>query len=197
MCGFDWNCYVNFFNYGFGQQFVASLFATFIGAGLGVGGALWVNHFVESKNTKEKKIKILTALRSELHSCNTTLSNYLKGDDIWAYTGVIGSDLRDDIWQAFSDGGELNHINDTRLLAELANTYHNVKSVMKLADKIYQFLPLPNEIILPVYLNRVYEDLLSSISAGNTLTKDTIDIIDEVLKDPSKPLLYRQVGLWK
>lgn len=47
----------------------------------------------------------------------------------------MGLKLRDEVWEAFSDGGELAWIRDAALLATLADVYGKIKRIKYLTDK--------------------------------------------------------------
>ena len=130
-------------------------------------------------------------------SCCRTFEIYHHRNDLWNDSGIISSNLWEEIWQAFSDGGELKYIDDPRLLAELAHAYHIIRSVKNLADKIYQERASVKEIIPPNYLNKVFEDLSFLITSGEEYLEDTVGTINEVLKDPLKPLSDNTPKLWK
>ena len=87
---------------------LSNLIATFAGILIGLPAALWVDRVARKKNEKEKVkegkqriIKILTLLESELHD-NTEMMSRFHKDLSNNYFPV-----RTESWKAFSDGGEL------------------------------------------------------------------------------------------
>jgi hypothetical protein len=69
---------MEFFSIEFWQSFVSNTFATFIGAGLGVLGALWLSGYQEKSSEKERKKKILRLLFHELLVNTSYLSGFQK-----------------------------------------------------------------------------------------------------------------------
>lgn len=49
---------------------------------------------------------------------------------------VYTQSLQDQLWAAFSDGGELQYVNNPELLATLADAYHNVRHCIMLEHKV-------------------------------------------------------------
>jgi hypothetical protein len=180
---------MNFFNLPFWQSFVSNLLATIIGAGLGVFGALLLNRYVENRNKKERKKKILGVLLDETKENINIL-------DIWEKTGkdfnkpkttrepviYLYTFLYTESWDAFSNGGELEWIDDPLTLNILAANYNHINAVKYLANICINF----------AFANSQIYDLEPFMLAGkklegkahDTLTalKDTKNYLEEVLK---------------
>lgn len=124
-----------FFDVSFWQGFVGNLFATIIGLIVGIPVAFWINRRVETTTEKEKKKKILELLSPEIENNRVTLGSWRdNGGTDWTLT-TIGLKVRDEVWNAFSDGGELAWIRDATLLAKLADVYGKIKRIKYLSDK--------------------------------------------------------------
>ena len=143
-----------FFDFSFWQGFVGNLLATIVGVGIGIPVAFWINKRVGATTEKEKKSKILLSLSDEL-------SENLRYLDIWPedihemtkYINpdwIVGSCMKlgDEVWNAFSDGGELEWITDTVLLKELANVYGTIKRIKYFGDL---YLNAPPDSGIPRY----------------------------------------------
>jgi hypothetical protein len=129
---------MEFFNLEFWQSFVSNAFATFIGAGLGVLGALWLSKHLEESSEKERKKKILDLLFNELLINLSRLSGFQKSHTKHKEALILSALLRNESWMAFSDGGELEWIKDPKLLDDLSDAYYAIRSVMNLSDKYCQ-----------------------------------------------------------
>ena len=129
---------MEFFNLEFCQSFISNAFATFIGAGLGVLGALWLGKHQEESSEKERKKKILDLLFNELLINLSQLSGFQKSQTKHRDALTLSALLRNESWRAFSDGGELEWIKDPKLLDNLSDAYYAIRSVMNLSDKYCQ-----------------------------------------------------------
>jgi hypothetical protein len=129
---------MEFFSTEFWQSFVSNAFATFIGAGLGVLGALWLSKLQKESSEKERKKKILDLLFNELLINLTHLSGFQKSQIKHKDALTLSAILRNESWKAFSDGGELEWIKDPKLLDNLSEAYYAIRSVMNLSDKYCQ-----------------------------------------------------------
>lgn len=122
------------FDLSFWQSFISNLCATVIGVGLGIPVALWINRLIGKSTEKERKKKVLRLLHSELQTNLSYLANFSKEFYIHE-TGIYPALLRDELWRAFSDGGELEWIKDISILSALAEAYYMVRNVIYLAEK--------------------------------------------------------------
>ncbi len=129
---------MEFFNLEFWQSFISNAFATFIGAGLGVLGALWLGKHQEESYEKERKKKILDLLFNELLINLSQLSGFQKSQTKHRDALTLSALLRNESWTAFSDGAELEWIKDPKLLDNLSDAYYAIRSVMNLSDKYCQ-----------------------------------------------------------
>jgi len=129
---------MEFFSVEFWQSFVSNTLATFIGAGSGVLGALWLSRYQERSSEKERKKKILRLIQNELLGNVVQLSGFQKSEVKHREALTLSALLRNESWKAFSDGGELEWIKDPNLLDDLSEAYFAIRSVMNLSDKYCQ-----------------------------------------------------------
>lgn len=133
---------------------MGNLFATILGVLVGVPIALEVNRrqhestlaaaLAERRSDElERKRKVLTLLRSELSS---NLDGVLKrrapinsGQKREVYT----QSLQDQLWAAFSDGGELQYVNSPTVLASLADAYQHIRHCVMLEEKMLDAVHFP------------------------------------------------------
>jgi hypothetical protein len=126
---------MDFFNVNFWQGFLGNLLATILGVAIGIPVAFWINRRVETTTEHEKKQKILEQLLPEIEFNRTRISTWKdQGETGWTLI-TVGLKLRDEVWEAFSDGGELAWIRDATLLANLADVYGKIKRIKYLTDK--------------------------------------------------------------
>lgn len=131
------------FNIDFWQSFVSDTVATFLGVIVGIPIALWINNYQVSRTIKERKIKILQLLSTELQ---TNLDALQYWDRSVFNAGMLYSHLRNESWKAFSDGGELEWIKDLELLDLFAKTYFSIRSIQYLSEKYFSMSLLSNKI---------------------------------------------------
>ncbi|MBE7433913.1 MAG: hypothetical protein HS100_08340 [Anaerolineales bacterium] len=132
---FNPQLWLDFFNSQFWQNFLPNFASTLLGVVLGIPAALWINRFTEIKTKREKKNKILASLRNEIEYNLDTL-NYLVDNEknIILTDDLYGAMLMAEVWDTFSDGGELQWISDIELLGYLSITYGKIKEVKYLYD---------------------------------------------------------------
>jgi hypothetical protein len=193
MCELNLQCWLAFLNFDFWQSFVSNLLATLIGAGVGAGlgfyGALRLNKHLENVRRKETKSKILEVLLSEIKENLNTL-------DIWKNTGknfqdprtlrdpliVLYTNLYTDSWDAFSNGGELEWIDDPTTLDILGSSYHRVRDIKYLSDNCINFVFSENRIFDLGPLEIVGEKLNRKINAAILTLGDTKELLEILLK---------------
>jgi len=170
-----------FFDFSFWQNFASNSMATVIGVALGIPTALWINRFVEKQTTKERVEKIIRLLKDEL-SYNEIEFERWDGqlERVVNEIGIISSELRVELWQAYSDGGELEWIKDVVLVSMLADTYYSIRAVRTLADRYFDSLQFGDAGNLAL---EVRETLMEAIEYGNKSLKNTIKKIDDTLKN--------------
>ncbi len=131
----------------FWESFLSNALATFLGAIVGVPIALWLSGYQNRRTEKEKRKKILSLLKTELEYDQGHVSDWLTAQSPRAQTGILAGLLKDELWRAFSDGGELQWIKDISILDELSSAYDLVRAIRYLAEKHFdsvQFLTRGN-----------------------------------------------------
>lgn len=130
---------MDLFDFAFWQNFLSNSLATIVGVILGIPAAFWINRQVETTTEKKKKQQILRLLSPEIENNRNSIGIWKnQGESDWTLT-TIGLKLRDEVWNAFSDGNELTWINDIELLANLAEVYGKIKRIKYLSDKYVDF----------------------------------------------------------
>lgn len=155
------------------QDFVANWLATFLGIAIGVPLALWANNYQDKITEKERREKILKLLYSELNFNLLNLRAWFEDKNLIISTsGYFTAFMKDELWNAFSDGGEIQWIKDLTLLDLLSNAYFRVNCISNITEWVIAVGPTKTAI----YDNNTWFDLL----VANI--EDTIDHIQEALK---------------
>ncbi len=152
------------------SQFVSDLLATVVGAGLAIWSAIWLERRSlrgeetrQSKDRRNKSQKVLTLISYELNENLTALK--IIDDNI---SSTFRS-LRTESWKAFSDGGELQSIDNPDLLATISTAYATIRQFSALYDKYFDmtFFPDKNAYVLlaPVLLSHTIKLKIDAIDA--------------------------------
>jgi hypothetical protein len=157
------------------QDFGANWLATFLGIVIGVPLALWVNGYQEKNTETGRKKKILSSLYNELEYCKLELDRLIDEEVIKTESGTLSSVLRNEIWNAYSDGGELEWIRDVSLLAQIADSYYSIRAISSLADKYYDSV-IYSEGETP-RIHEVVNMLISAIAYGRDSVSKTMELI--------------------
>jgi hypothetical protein len=165
---------MHFFDIPFWQGFIGNLFATIIGVIVGIPVAFWINKRVEVSTEREKKKKILVMLSTELTQNKDVLVYWQERKQDYYEGKRYGALLRDEIWHAFSDGGEIQWIKDMTLLGAIANAYGEVKHIKYLYETLKRLYESdmewnPN---FGVKLSNVTDELWSSIQQTQELIEE-------------------------
>lgn len=122
----------------FWPDFLSNLLATLIGIVVGLPLALWLDRIARAKNEREKAHeakqrirKILSILLAEIEYNLEAMGRF--HEDI----SNNFSPVRLESWRAFSDGGELQWINDPELLNELSIGYSEIGHYSFVLEKYY------------------------------------------------------------
>jgi hypothetical protein len=120
------------------QNFLSNLFATLIALIIGIPIALWLERKRAAKERSSKKEeesrrtqKILQLIGTELQEDRAAVSQ-LHANPIHFHQPI-----KTELWDAFSDGGELQFINDPDLLASLSSAYSAIRHAKFLYDKYF------------------------------------------------------------
>jgi hypothetical protein len=112
-------------------------FATMIGALVGIGIALELYRWQEGQGHKARRLeerdhtaKILALIREELiYNRDQLLSSKVEADG-HPKRVVFAGGLKDELWNALSDGGELQWIRDLQLMYAISLAYHYVRRII-------------------------------------------------------------------
>lgn len=169
-----------------------NLFATMVGVIVGIPIALEINRRQQkAKDEKEENIrrqeefirmvKILKLINIELEF-NLLALKQRQPDKEDGNRKVFANSLKEELWKAFSDGGELHYIDDPQLLDIIATAYYNIRIVIYLEKKYFeathfpgiqiQQTKYPKDYILE-YLTQLDSDALKSIDNAMTKITDT------------------------
>jgi hypothetical protein len=163
----------------FWEQFWPQLIATIIGIAIGIPVALGINRYQERKTEKERKKKILSMLRNELMWNVSEINIRVKDEDkLKTESGIIASMLKDHMWKAFSDGGELQWIKNLVILGYLSESYYFIGGIKYLADKYYDSVQFSSKDASPRLSRDVYDTLWEAMSVGTNPMYESIDLIN-------------------
>lgn len=174
-----WGLYA--FGPDFLQDFGANWLATFLGLMMGIPLALWLSNYQEKSTEKEKKYKILASLKDELSYSVHELGRMLDDQVLKRESGVLSSLLRNELWRAYSDGGELQWIKDVDLLAQIADSYYCIRAIMDLSDRYYDSVQYATEEASPARIGEVFQTLKLAVDVGLRSIEDTIREINTTL----------------
>lgn len=138
----------------FVESTMGNLLATLVGVIVGIPIALSINrsqlateeaanHAKQVAEHKKRKDTILSLLRTELQQNLQDLHERMKEMQTSGKRAVFVNPLRDEVWGALSDGGEIKWIDDLDLLAHLAAAYHEIKNTIFLERKFLETLHFP------------------------------------------------------
>jgi hypothetical protein len=168
--------WVDFFNSPFWQNFLPNFASTLLGIVLGIPAALWINRLTEINTKKEKKNKILASLLNEIETNLHILEILINNEENINLTDdIYGPQLMDEVWDTFSDGGELQWISDIELLGYLSTTYGNIKEVKYLYDLYLHWntiVNMPQGPITRRLWNEIHGAYLFSLESINRINKD-------------------------
>jgi len=120
-------------------------------------------------------------LREELKHNADQVDIWQSSPDRSRTTGPLAAFLKDQLWRAFSDGGELSWVKDLDLLASISHSYYSIHAIHDLSEKHFnsiQFLAPGNSPALGLEML-----VLIGKQAGDTRTSigSTIQMIDKRL----------------
>ena len=132
----------------FVESAMGNLFATILGVLVGLPIALQVSRYQQSAAQAaaflEKSSEIAARRRKVLKLLREELQKNIDGlqERVAPITGggkrlVFTHSLRNQLWVAFTDGGELQYLDDPGLLATLAEAYHEVAYCILLEHKFF------------------------------------------------------------
>ena len=126
-----------------------------VGAGIGFFLARWLNKLQQkdtdkaeeerkAKESRMRKEKILRLLKKELETNDTYINQSIpisSRDSMKDFDTInfLSLGLSNEHWKAFSDGGELQWINDVETLSKLATAYHSIQMVKLSSSAIIRY----------------------------------------------------------
>lgn len=122
----------------FQEGAMGNLFATILGLVVGIPIALELNRqqqyaqniaatATRMAEEAQRKGKVLSLIQSELCRNQEEIICRRKPIESGGKREVHIGGLRDEMWSAFSDGGELQHVNNPEVLAAIAGVYHEIR----------------------------------------------------------------------
>jgi hypothetical protein len=164
-------------------NFFANFFSDLlIGAGLGFFLAWWLNKIqqkeadiAEKKQLEDerqaRKKRILELIYNELEANQKLLRQVSHREGIEANLDecyIVAHKLKNELWLAFSDGGELEWINNVGLVDTLAQAYFSIKTVQYSGRSYFQSRYLDEPKYGPVVAEHVGKFLNENVAASIT-----------------------------
>jgi hypothetical protein len=172
------------FDQAFCSDFLANLLATILGIAFGLPAALWLDRKARSRSERERKkeaheriTKIITVLRTELEDTDRAIDT-INDDLVNHYCPVTVES-----WNAFSDGGELQWLNDPDLLGTFSRTYASIKEYDFLFRQYARATFFPSSVGGPELKDRIYQSLLKQRDHARKLIGSTLVVIEQKLKE--------------
>ena len=139
----------------FRDSFLGNLLATIIGVIAGIPIALWVSRLQQNEQEKiennfkerevaEHTIKILSLVEKELGYNLSQLKKQKQGISDYGERFLPIDGQKDELWNAFSDGGELQWIKDLELLDMISMAYYDSRRVIHLEKLLLDAKRPPN-----------------------------------------------------
>lgn len=171
---------------------IGNWFATMIGALVGIVIAVEINRWGELQKAtelqfsrKRQKKKVLELLGREI-GINLREMNNRQSISSDSHRNLSAYKLKDELWRAFSDGGDLKWIDEVDLLEKLANVYYLTKTVNELKnvfDEVYKMQGLQQPSHQTVtYYRKVYKDLSDAENEFVRYGKFILDEIERKIK---------------
>jgi hypothetical protein len=164
-----------------------TIFATFLGAGLGVWGALLLSRRQDKKELLQEKQKeektrrrVIDVLITELILNEQILQGW-KNSTRRIVDTVKLARLKNEAWGAFRDGGELEFIKDPTLLWLLSEGYASISAIQKITDIYIEYARVVDPSL--TFANEVYLELDRAVQHALGMLKDNLDILNLELKE--------------
>jgi len=152
------------------SQFVSDLLATLIGAGVAIWSAIWIDHrsrrLSDESHFSQKKKRaqsVLTLLLRELTLDSEALKTI--DDNIPSTYRPLSTES----WRAFAQGGELESIDDPKLLHSIAQAYSYIDQFLFLYERFFDmsFFPSKNAYadLKPVLHNHTFKAKYDCVQA--------------------------------
>jgi hypothetical protein len=128
----------HFFIDEFWLDFMANFFATILGIIIGVPASILINTFQNAKEENERKNKIIKLLHDELIINQIHISSWKNSENRNYEALTLHAIIRTELWSTFSDGGELEWINDLDVLNALSDVYFALDSICLISKMIFE-----------------------------------------------------------
>ena len=168
------------FDISFWSNSLANLIATIIGIGIGLPIAFWIDRVARRRNDADKTkeahqrgLKILTLLKFELEGNLTSVDEF--HEDLSNYYHPVACQS----WLAFSDGGELQWINDPQIVYELSTVYSQINDYRFLLEKYFDAYFFPGSMGNPNMKKPLLQNLLNCREIAIPMIKVTIKLLAE------------------
>lgn len=178
----------------FRDNAMGNWFATMIGAFIGILIALEINRVqqiiqeknertIREKEEREHKAKILRLVKREIEYNRTVLLARQPDKKGEKHRKVLVNRLKDELWNAFSDGGELQWIKDLQLLDFISMAYYHIRTIIYLEDKYFEATHFPG------FMTQQKEDPKDRILNYLTLTDPEVLLnLEQALQEIDKSL---------
>lgn len=144
-----WICFDKIPESAFRDGFLGNLLATIIGVIAGIPIALWVSRLQQDEQEKieieikkreetERTIKVLSLVKKELEYNLDQLRKQKQGLSNHKEKFLPIDGQKDELWNAFSDGGELQWIKDLQLLDKISMAYYDIRRVIHLEKMLLE-----------------------------------------------------------
>ncbi len=132
---------------------------------------------------RQRKNKIIKLIRDELNFNWTELES--KKDKNSGNRVVHVEPLKDESWKALSDGGELQYINDPKLLDQISETYYYIRIIKYLEEKYFESIHFPGVRIQQNSppQNRILDYINKSDGKVINKLSNCIKTLDDIIKD--------------
>jgi hypothetical protein len=152
-----WACYFFLRHYDsqpFLEGAMGNLFATMLGVVVGIPVALQIAQHQQSAAEIASRQAAVALAQARKHAVASHLLDELRSNRVQvlecraplengAKRSVLTHPLRTELWQAFSDSGELQYINNPQVLALLAKAFHQTKATARMEQLLLELTHFP------------------------------------------------------
>jgi hypothetical protein len=160
---------LNFDSISYRDSLFSDTLATIIGIAIGIPVALAIDRTINMREKRERKERILSLLVRELQLNRDSIQNLWTGKEWYERGTYVSLALKDDLWRALSDGGDLQWIDNAELLDKIAYAYYFIGQLRLIAYKLYDGLHAEGTFqfeLLTKKLNE-YADTLGGMAEGS------------------------------
>jgi len=166
----------------FVQDFEANWLATFLGLMVGIPLARWVGSYQERSTEKERKGKILLVLKDELNGNLVKLKEHQDSIDKKMNASILSGVLKDESWQAFSNGGELEWIKDPILISKLSDAYNVIRNIRLFSDRFFSITQFRTTGTQTMVENHIWKALEEATIYSFSIINESLQAIEVNLK---------------